>query len=56
MLGGIRRRWEEVRGRECTRKEEVLEFHKIINVKVKGPSPISFFNVTTRILNSARLQ
>ena len=22
-LGGIRRRWEEVRGRECRRKEEV---------------------------------
>ena len=24
-LGGIRRRWEEVRGRECRRKEEVQE-------------------------------
>ena len=33
-MGGIRRRWEEVRGRECRRNEEV-------------PIPISFSNVTT---------
>ena len=33
-MGGIRRRWEEVRGRECRRKEEV-------------PIPISLSNVTT---------
>ena len=33
-MGGIRRRWEEVRGRECRRKEEV-------------PVLISFSNVTT---------
>ena len=25
-LGGIRRRWEEVRGRECRKKEEVAGF------------------------------
>ena len=26
-LGGIRRRWEEVRGRVCRRKEEIPGFH-----------------------------
>ena len=52
-MGGIRRRWEEVRGRECRRKEEVPGFHSPIpqlfkiNIKVKGPSPVSFSNVTT---------
>ena len=25
-MGGLRRRWEEVRGRECRRKEEVPGF------------------------------
>ena len=43
---------EEVRGRECRRKEEVPGFHSpipqllYINIKVKGPSPVSFSNVT----------
>ena len=52
-LGGITRRLEEVRGRECKRKEEVLGLYPPtpqlfkINKKVKGPSPISFSNVTT---------
>ena len=52
-LGGITRRLEEVRGRECKRKEEVLGFHPPtqqlfkINIKVKGPSPVSFSNVIT---------
>ena len=52
-MGGIKRRWEEVRGREFRRKEEVPGFHSPspqlfkINKKVKGPSPISFSNVTT---------
>ena len=52
-MGGIRR-WEEVRGRECRRKEEVQGFHPStpqlfhkFNIKVKGPFPISFSNVTT---------
>ena len=50
-MGGIRRKWEEVRGRECRRKEEVLGFHPTtlqlfkINIKVKSPSPISISNV-----------
>ena len=44
-------RWE-VRGRECRRKEEVPGFQPTtlqlfkINVKVKGPSPISFIVIT----------
>jgi len=41
--------WEEVRGRECRRKEEVPGFPQLfkINIKVKGPSPISSSNITT---------
>ena len=38
-MGGIRKRWEEVRGRELFK----------INIKVKGPSPISFSIVTTHL-------
>ena len=42
-----------MRGRECRRKEEAPRFHPPtpqlfkINMKVKGPSPISSSNVTT---------
>ena len=52
-MGGIRRRWEEVTGRDCRRKEKVPGFHLptpqlfMINIKVKGPSPVSFSDVTT---------
>ena len=38
-MGGIRRRWEEVRGRECRRKEEVPVLISFSNVTTPPPPP-----------------
>ena len=54
-MGGVAgRNMKEARERECTRMEEVPGYHPPtpqlfkINVKVKGPSPISSSNVKTQ--------
>ena len=56
-MGGIRRRWKEVGGRECRRKEEVPGFHSPIHPitfqhQYKGQRSIS--NLNLQCLNSKR--